>query len=320
MRIDVCLARDYGRGVCKSPFTPPACSLSRFSITYRVTHIDRYTKRISACGSKQRMRLRKSTSHCKCKARTVVLQSPILNRSSLVPHPDPCPHRLHFPRLAAALRNRLETMLPRLTTTAAVAAHHNHYHHKSAHAATMANFAPYQDIPESTRVMSPLTSPRASLDRTRTTIISPPTRTYEQHDYFGADNDVPSTYDAERAAPSHTTPFSRRSREDVDMFTTSLGWRLDYEAMLAYLLLPPAGGVFLLVMEHQSDYVRFHAWQSSLLFAFVFVIHVIFSWSSFISWVLFVGDVGTIGYLTWRAYLDGMYRSKRRWGFDMDEG
>jgi uncharacterized membrane protein len=89
------------------------------------------------------------------------------------------------------------------------------------------------------------------------------------------------------------------------MFTTSLGWRLDYEACLAYLLLPPAGGVFLLVMEHQSDYVRFHAWQSSLLFAFVFVIHIIFSWSSFISWILFIGDVGLIGWLTYRAYLDG---------------
>ena len=32
--------------------------------------------------------------------------------------------------------------------------------------------------------------------------------------------------------------------------------RMDYEAMLAYLLLPPAGGVFLLLMEHKSDYVR----------------------------------------------------------------
>ena len=27
--------------------------------------------------------------------------------------------------------------------------------------------------------------------------------------------------------------------------------------MLAYLLLPPAGGVFLLVVEHKSDYVRY---------------------------------------------------------------
>lgn len=101
--------------------------------------------------------------------------------------------------------------------------------------------------------------------------------------------------------------FGRGGREDVDMFTTSLGWRLDYEACLAYLLLPPAGGVLLLVLEHQSDYVRFHAWQSSLLFAFLFVLHVIFSWSGWISWLLFAGDVGFIALLTWRAYLDGKF-------------
>jgi uncharacterized membrane protein len=204
-------------------------------------------------------------------------------------------------------------MLPRTITTAAVAHHHHHrnHHNKSQPDTMAANFAPYQDIPETTRVMSPppqgISSPRASLDRPRT-VLSPPTRTYEQHDYFGAGNESTDSPDIERVAWSAPQPtFGSRSREDVDMFTTSLGWRLDYEAMLAYLLLPPAGGVFLLVMEHQSDYVRFHAWQSSLLFAFVFVIHVIFSWSSFISWVLFVGDVAGIGYLTWRAYLDGMY-------------
>jgi len=32
---------------------------------------------------------------------------------------------------------------------------------------------------------------------------------------------------------------------------------LDYEACLAYLLLPPAGGVLLLVLEQKSDYVRY---------------------------------------------------------------
>lgn len=40
-------------------------------------------------------------------------------------------------------------------------------------------------------------------------------------------------------------------------FETSLPLRMDYEAMLAYLLLPPAGGVFLLLTEHKSDYVRY---------------------------------------------------------------
>lgn len=45
-------------------------------------------------------------------------------------------------------------------------------------------------------------------------------------------------------------------REDVDMFETRLGIRMDFEACLAYLLLPPAGAVLLLVFEHRSDYVR----------------------------------------------------------------
>lgn len=34
------------------------------------------------------------------------------------------------------------------------------------------------------------------------------------------------------------------------------GDRLDWEAVMAYVLLPPAGGVLLLIMEHKSDYVR----------------------------------------------------------------
>lgn len=50
---------------------------------------------------------------------------------------------------------------------------------------------------------------------------------------------------------------------------------------------------------------RFHAWQSALLFSAMFVVHLVFAWSSFLSWVLLVGDVGMIGYLTMRAYKDG---------------
>ncbi|KAL5113292.1 hypothetical protein ACEQ8H_008841 [Pleosporales sp. CAS-2024a] len=176
----------------------------------------------------------------------------------------------------------------------------------------MADFAPYQDVPETRRALSPppLTSPRASMDRTRSmtspTTLSHNTYSYSQHDYFGAGNDAESP-DEERAAPPWAAPSPNtplHARDDISMFTTSLGWRLDYEAMFAYLFLPPVGGVILLVMEHQSDYVRFHAWQSSLLFSFVFVIHVIFSWSAWISWLLFVGDVGAVGWLSWKAYVD----------------
>ena len=46
------------------------------------------------------------------------------------------------------------------------------------------------------------------------------------------------------------------SRAHINHFETSLPLRIDHEAMLAYLLLPPAGGVFLLLVETKSDYVR----------------------------------------------------------------
>jgi hypothetical protein len=42
----------------------------------------------------------------------------------------------------------------------------------------------------------------------------------------------------------------------TDVFETSLGIRMEIEACLPYLLLPPAGGVALLLFEHKSDYVR----------------------------------------------------------------
>jgi uncharacterized membrane protein len=54
---------------------------------------------------------------------------------------------------------------------------------------------------------------------------------------------------------------------------------------------------------------RFHAWQSALLFSAIFVLHLIFSWSTFLSWLMFVGDLGLIGLLTFHAYRDGEYCS-----------
>ena len=49
---------------------------------------------------------------------------------------------------------------------------------------------------------------------------------------------------------------------------------------------------------------RFHAWQSSLLFTAVFVLHLLFWWSSFLSWVLFLGDLVLIAWLVLNAYRD----------------
>lgn len=91
---------------------------------------------------------------------------------------------------------------------------------------------------------------------------------------------------------------------EVGEFDTSLGLRLDYEACLAYVGLPPLGAIFLLIRERNSDYVRFHAWQSALLFTTLMILHLILCWSSFLSWVLFIIDLGLIALLTTKAYRD----------------
>ena len=107
------------------------------------------------------------------------------------------------------------------------------------------NFAPYQDeSPEIERALSPpppdgrvkpnLRSPRPSAD------LPPP-----NHFTGGGFGNTGFGRDLEGGHVS------------LGAFETSLPIRMDVEAMLAYLLLPPAGGVFLLLTEHKSDYVRY---------------------------------------------------------------
>ncbi|KAI0575547.1 hypothetical protein Alg130_09223 [Pyrenophora tritici-repentis] len=128
-----------------------------------------------------------------------------------------------------------------------------------------ANFSPYQDTPEASRALSPppLHSPRPSTDRSRPSLdrTTHTTRTPTYHDYFQPS--PPPSHTPSRS-PSPSTTFLH-PRTTISMFNTSLSIPLDYEASAAYLLLPPAGAVLLLILEHQSDYVRFHAWQTATL-------------------------------------------------------
>ncbi|KAF4550933.1 Hypothetical protein D9617_15g042870 [Elsinoe fawcettii] len=203
------------------------------------------------------------------------------------------------------------------------------------------NFAPYQSSPpESTRAMSPpprspTTSPRPAHQKRISSDI--PRAKASTNDPWAAARGqrLPSP---SRFSPSYQDDVPDASYQGIegqrggrgsvegrgaggyftgrggdaglgeggvgDVFETSLGFRMDVEAALAYLLLPPAGGVALLVFEHKSDYVRFHAWQSALVFSAAFVLHLLFSWTSVLSWMLFVGDIALIGYLTYHAYRD----------------
>lgn len=223
------------------------------------------------------------------------------------------------------------------------------------------DFAPYQSSPpEHGRTLSPeaTTSPRASWDYARRSFSpqatpaaaapsssSPPLLQHPQPQRAWSGDGIRSP----AGAAGYQSPGvggggggggggmgdyfgALGAREGmVSEFDTSLGLRLDYEACLAYLALPPLGAIVLLILEKKSDYVRyvaffswprglldggllrwlttltlrrFHAWQSALLFTAIFVLHLIFSWSSFFSWLLLIGDLVLIVYLTVRAYRD----------------
>lgn len=203
------------------------------------------------------------------------------------------------------------------------------------------NFAPYQSSPpEHSRVASPeYASPRPSYDARRSfsPIASPPPLQHPQPQRgwggFDGQSSGWAVGESMRAFGGASSAMPGAYPAEVSEFDTSLGMRLDYEACLAYLVCPPIGAIVLLILERNSDYVRyvhhnpslyvelirssssylkplanhtgrFHAWQSSLLFTAIMVFHLIFSWSTFLSWVFFLGDLALIAFLTLRAYRD----------------
>lgn len=116
------------------------------------------------------------------------------------------------------------------------------------------DFAPYQDTaPESTRALSPPPNRTLSPRSARSPSPRPPNA-----DPFGSSSlPAPNHFsDDPRSNAGSGGNHLESGRLDVNLFETSLPLRLDYEACLAYLLLPPAGGVLLLLIEHKSDYVR----------------------------------------------------------------
>jgi hypothetical protein len=133
------------------------------------------------------------------------------------------------------------------------------------------NFAPYQDVsPDVTRSLSPPpkspspkpTSPKPQAQRnigTRTALSPPSSPSYQNsHQFFNPDAEWENQgNDVEEPTTRHQAGAFWSTRNNIDLYETSLGMRLDWEACLAYLALPPAGAAVLLMFEHRSDYVRY---------------------------------------------------------------
>ncbi|KAG9290467.1 hypothetical protein G9A89_002442 [Geosiphon pyriformis] len=90
----------------------------------------------------------------------------------------------------------------------------------------------------------------------------------------------------------------------INTYETDLPLRVDIAASLTYLF-GCITGVLFLILEQKNDYVRFHAWQSSIVFGILFFFHFIIIFiSSFLSWVLFLIEIGLIGFLSYQAYVN----------------
>ena len=119
------------------------------------------------------------------------------------------------------------------------------------------SFAPYQDdSPDATRATSPPPKHRPTSSQSATDNY--------QDDISREQLPLPEDFD-NAAVTGGGTPRAGRNgfgnsvgpdERNVNIYGTTLPLRLDFEACLAYLLLPPAGGALLLLLEHRSDYVR----------------------------------------------------------------
>eukprot|EP01135_Chromosphaera_perkinsii_P012297 Nk52_evm34s2630 gene=Nk52_evmTU34s2630 len=96
-------------------------------------------------------------------------------------------------------------------------------------------------------------------------------------------------------------PEAGEASNPAAKYETTLPIALNVEAAAAYSV-GCISGLILLCLETKNDYVRFHAWQSTLIFTCALLLHLILVFSKFLSIVLFLADIGAIGYLGYKAY------------------
>ncbi|ORX88090.1 hypothetical protein BCR32DRAFT_288843 [Anaeromyces robustus] len=94
----------------------------------------------------------------------------------------------------------------------------------------------------------------------------------------------------------------------VNRYETKLPIRIDLEAALTYIF-GCVSGIFFLIFETKNDYVRFHAWQSSILFCVLLVLNFLFI-NTFLIHLLTLIEIGLIILLGYQAYInaDSLFR------------
>ena len=99
------------------------------------------------------------------------------------------------------------------------------------------------------------------------------------------------------------TPQENPSRK------TSLGLDENIEGLLAYLL-GFVSGIILLLVEKESDFVRFHAMQSTIIFLPLWIAIKIFSYIPLLGWII-ADLLGLISLVVWIVGMVKAYQGER---------
>lgn len=94
--------------------------------------------------------------------------------------------------------------------------------------------------------------------------------------------------------------------EAEEIKKTSLGLEENIEGALAYLL-GPVTGIVLLLLEKESNFVRFHAMQSTIIFLGIIVLQRILAIIPFLGWLL----AGLLTLLELVVWIVGMLKAYR---------
>ena len=86
---------------------------------------------------------------------------------------------------------------------------------------------------------------------------------------------------------------------------TSTGLQQNIAGLLCYILGWITGIIFLII-EKDDKFVRFHAWQSIIVFGILTVLSIIFSFVWFLGWI-----VGVISFIAWVVLMYKAYKGEK---------
>ncbi|GAA6002781.1 hypothetical protein JCM10207_007674 [Rhodosporidiobolus poonsookiae] len=171
---------------------------------------------------------------------------------------------------------------------------------------TPLNFAPYSEPPDQQRpalASFSTPSPAAVQETASSYHDGAPVNSLASNTAFSSS----ATYGNTGYAPIG----SAAAGLDSGYETTTL--RHDWAGPLCYLL-GPLGAAFFLVFEVENDWVRFHAWQSVLLSAFLVLVHLFF-FALFWRWMqylIFLVDGAFALLMAMRAFRDSDHLERHR--------